>query len=480
MPMRAIVLLIAVLAPHANVTAAEAGNSAEAPHAWLAVADDPASFDAGALRLAGATIVREIPAIGVYTISGARTLKEQLAAIPRIQMVSLKREVRAAEAPAPKTAPGTPAPATLPIDDDFYFGAQWSLQAIRAPQAWATGARGRAVRVAVLDTGVDPTHPDLAANLNLGLARSFVPGQTWDVSTDAIQAFDHGTHIAGIIAAADNGFGIFGVAPEAEIVPIQVLPRPTGHGPPDAVIEGIVYAADIGAKVINLSLGYQRVRHGGINDLATEDPSDDVVYTAQEAAALMAAFSRATEYAHARGATIIAGASNEATDANHDRDAFVLPRDAPHVISVGATGPLGWALDAATELDRPAFYTNYGQSAIDLAAPGGNLDFNLLASGAICTVSSGAVSATLPCWLFDGVLSAAPVKGGFLYEFRRGTSMAAAHVSGVAALIIGRNGGAMHPANVAAKLRASADDLGQEGKDEFYGAGRVNAYRAVK
>ena len=72
------------------------------------------------------------------------------------------------------------------------------------------------------------------------------------------------------------------------------------------------------------------------------------------------------------------------------------------------------------------------------------------------------------------------MQGGFLYEFRRGTSMATAHVSGVAALIIGRNGGAMHPAHVEARLRASADGLGKKGTDAFYGRGRVNASRAVQ
>ena len=117
---------------------------------------------------------------------------------------------------------------------------------------------------------------------------------------------------------------------------------------------------------------------------------------------------------------------------------------------------------------------------IDLSAPGGNLDFDLLHSGAICTSAPARVLPTLPCWFFDGVLSTAPVKGGFLYEFRRGTSMATAHVSGVAALIIGRHGEAMHPEDVAARLRSSADDLGERGKDAFYGRGRVNAYRAVQ
>jgi subtilisin family serine protease len=467
----------------------------EKPTTWLVVADDPRALDGRAITLrSGGALTREIPAIGVYTVTGGSEVGRRLAAIPKIRTVAVADSaVRAADgrtlvnhAERPRLLSSSAAQfvtqiTTLPSsDDDFYFAGQWGLDAIDAPQAWATGQRGRHVRVAVLDTGIDPTHPDLAANVNVALAKSFVPGQTWDVSTDAVQEFDHGTHVAGIIAAADNGFGIIGVAPEAEVVPVQVLRRPTGTGPPDAVIAGIVYAADIGADVINLSLAYTRVRHGGINDLGTEDPSDDVVYTAAEAAALATAFARATEYAHARGCTIITGTHNDGVDADHDGDGFLLPRDSPHAITVAATGPLGWALNPGTDLDVPGFYINYGQSIVDLSAPGGNIDFDLLASGAVCTVSSDIVSVTLPCWFFDGVLSTAPVKGGYLFEFRRGTSMAAAHVSGVAALIIGRNGGSMNPEHVRARLRASAEDLGKAGRDDFYGLGRVNAYRAVK
>jgi len=138
------------------------------------------------------------------------------------------------------------------------------------------------------------------------------------------------------------------------------------------------------------------------------------------------------------------------------------------------------ALDAGVSLDTPAVYSNYGQSVMELSAPGGNVHWGLIASNVLCTLTSGPVSVTYPCWFFDGVVSTAPVAGGFLYEFRAGTSQASAHVSGVAALIIGKNGGSMHPAHVRARLRGSAEDLGQRGKDEFYGLGRVNAFRAVQ
>jgi subtilisin family serine protease len=459
------------------------------------MAEKSGSFDIRAVaRQSGATVTREVPTIGIYTVEGDAKVERRLEALRGFQKAVIGKTASVVH-PASVAAQPTEGIVTeeaesqadhhhpevlLPADDDFYFGAQWSLNAIHAPEAWATGQRGHGVRVAVLDTGIDPTHPDLAANVNVALARSFVYGQTWDVSTDAVQEADHGTHISGIIAAADNGFGIIGVAPEAEIVPVQVLKRPLGNGMPDALIEGLVYAAGIGADVINMSIEYHYNRWGGINDIGTpDDPSDDYAYTAQDVAVLGKAFSRATRYAHARGCTMVASGGNTATDADSDRDQVVLPRDAAHVLGIAGTGPLGWAMDFETDLDVPGHYTDHGKRAIDFSAPGGNLDFDLFASGEFCTVSSSAISATYPCWLFDGVLGCAPVKGYF-YQFRKGTSMAAAHVSGVAALIIGKNGGSMSPLQVTARLRMSADDLGEKNRDGYHGWGRVNAYRAVQ
>ena len=460
---------------------------------WLVVTDQARSaLDVDSLvSRAQGIVTRSIPAIGVFTVRGDAQLARRLEAYGMRAVRIGDADVQAADhsftaRPRNREMFHKPHalfarhPVILPlIDDDFYSAGQWGLEAIAARAAWAAGARGRGVRIAVLDTGVDPTHPDLTANVNTSLAVSFVDGQTWNVSTDAVQDFDHGTHIAGIIAAADNAFGVIGVAPEAEIVPVQVLRRPTGNGRPDDVIAGMVYAADIGADVINLSLAFTRHRSGGIVDFGTPDPTDDFTYTAAEAAALNVAFARAAEYAHARGATIVTGTHNNATDANRDRDLFLLPRDSPHVIAVAATGPLRWALDPRTDLDVPASFSNYGQSVVDVAAPGGNIDVDLLASNQLCTVQSAATAVTLPCWFFDGVLSTAPVAGGYLFEFRRGTSMASAHASGVAALIIGRYRNALSPPGVRSRLLSTADDLGKAGKDAFYGMGRVNALAAV-
>jgi len=120
-----------------------------------------------------------------------------------------------------------------------------------------------------------------------------------------------------------------------------------------------------------------------------------------------------------------------------------------------ATGPLN-----QQNYDTPAFYTNYGTSVIDVAAPGGNWDFDL--------------DFPFPA-VYDWVLST--YIGGWAFGY--GTSGSAPHVSGVAALIIGKNGGEMHPAQVKAIIEQSADDLGKPGMDDYYGRGRINAYKAV-
>lgn len=347
-------------------------------------------------------------------------------------------------------------------DDEWYFGIQWGLDAIDAPEAWNAGFTGDGARVAVLDTGVDPSHPDLVPNLTTSFDESFVPYEPFIDDLDG-----HGTHVSGIIAAAHNYFGTIGVAPDAQLFAVKVLDG-SGSGSFDWIIAGIVYAANKDADVINMSLGLGLRRSGYVDINETpNDKSDDLYIGARPVAELAVALGRATTYAYHKGVTIITSAGNGAGDGDNDADWIHIPSDMPHVLSTAATGPMGWALDPTVDLDVPAFYTNYGQSVIDLAAPGGNIDFDLYFAGTMCGLN--------PCWAFDLVLSTSP--GGWMWM--AGTSQAAPHVAGVAALIIGAYGGSMHPADVRDILRQSADDLGKPGKDDYYGHGRVNAYKAV-
>ena len=359
-------------------------------------------------------------------------------------------------------------------DDDFYFDLQWGHDAVDAPEAWDAGARGAGVRVAVLDTGFDLDHVDLAPNINLALSANFVPGEALGYSLP--DPFSHGSHTAGTIAAADNGFGTIGVAPEAELVLVKVL-GDAGSGAFSWVIAGIMHAAIVDADIINMSLGATLSKHGFIDEETGEWVS------ANEVAELRVALGKATTYAYQHGTTIIASAGNDANDGDHDADQIHLPSDSPHVISVSATAPFGWAYDFTADLDEPAHYTNYGQSVIDFAAPGGDWDLYYSDPFTFCTImAAGWLPVTRPCYVFDYVFSTGSNLNPFVasYFWGSGTSMAAPHVCGVAAIIIGENGGDMHPAQVEAALRKSADDLGKPGNDDFYGKGRVNAYNAVK
>ncbi len=341
-------------------------------------------------------------------------------------------------------------------NDDPLFDLQWGHDAIDAQEAWEAGFRGKGVRVAVLDTGFDLEHPDLIPNINLNLSRDFT-GEGLQFNID--NGFSHGSHTAGTIAAADNEFGIIGVAPEAELVLLKVL-NDEGNGATFDILNAIIYAALNDVDVINMSFGAVGKRRG--------EPG---FYTARDATELISLYTRVTNFAYQQGITMIASAGNESTDYNHAADLGHVPSQLPNVISVSATGPNGWALNPNTNLDLPAFYTNYGSKVIDFAGPGGNVDFDLFDSEILAIVAG----LERPAFVFDLVFST-DIEG---YAWSAGTSMSAPHVAGVAALIIGKNGGSMHPAQVKAALKASTDDLGKPGKDDFYGSGRVNAYRAV-
>jgi subtilisin family serine protease len=359
---------------------------------------------------------------------------------------------------------------------------QWGLDAIEAREAWDAaalagnpGARGAGVRVAVLDWGIDLTHPDLLPNLNLELSRSLVLGwfgeplQYEQLPGDPIP-FAHGSASAGIIAAAEGGAGIVGVAPEAEIVHVKVGLDRTGGAPSAVCILGIYYATNVGADVINMSLGGYFTKSGWVVDGAT--PENSFFVGADVIAAHVNAWKRATEYAHYSGVTMIASAMNYGTDRDQVADLINVPGDLPHVIQVSATGPVGWRFDPSTDLDLPAPYTDFGQSAIDLAAPGGTSPYPH-PTNAFWPLDLGPDT---PDWAYDLVLTA-DHDGKWVWV--AGTSFAAPHVAGVAALIIAAHGGSLHPDQVRTILEQSADDLGKPGNDNFYGAGRVNALRAV-
>jgi subtilisin family serine protease len=418
-----------------------------------------------AVQQAGAQIVKVFPQIGVaVATSDDPGFPAKAKSITGIQSVVPDPIAYPVDEPMPaELASGGGNP--VPKNPDLR-SLQWGLAAIQAPAAWELGFTGKGVRVALIDGGIMTTHPDLVQNLNLELSKSLVPGET----VEFIPMWDTGSHatlVAGIIAAADDGRGITGVAPDAELVAIKVISDREHVSRVSWWVEAILYAAEIHADVANLSLSWWTSQ----SNPDWWEPTD-VAYSVAV---------RALNFAQQQGTLVVAAAGNSGI--NFDGKAYWVqfPRDMPGVIGVAATAPRDcWALDPTVDLDWPAPYTDYGQRVIDLAAPGGKLDFALPSE----LVTRAGI--TQPAFVFNMVITSSTSfgpAGAFekkgTWNFGSGTSLAAPHVCGVAALVIQANGGNLTPAQVRTILQQSADDLGKPGNDDYYGAGRVNALRAV-
>jgi len=214
--------------------------------------------------------------------------------------------------------------------NDTYFTDQWSLTKVEAPTAWDLGQSADSVQIAVIDTGVDSTHPDLAGKVING--HDYV-----DNDNDPMDLNGHGTHVAGVAAAVTNNQqGIAGMAPKAKIYAVRVLDE-NGKGTLDKVASGIVEAADHGAKVINLSLG-----------------------SSQSAQTLKDAI----DYAWNKGAVVVAAAGNDGTSAP------TYPAYYNQVLAVAAT-------DSS---DHKAEFSNYGKW-VDVAAPGVDITSTYVGGG---------------------------------------------------------------------------------------------------
>ncbi len=394
------------------------------------------------------TIVKTIPQIGIVVVKTSDPdFENKVAKLSSVRSVIPDLIVNSI---APKVHLMANPPSIG--DNEWYFSYQWGMDAINAPEAWNAGYLGTGVKVFILDSGIDAEHPDLAPNLNSMLSKSFVPGEGWNIRPG--NYFNHGTHVAGIVAAADNSFGVIGVAPKAQIVAVKVLSEYTGSGSFSWINEGIVYAADNGADVINMSLGTLINKNGFYYDEDGNLIGKDSPKLIQE---LKHAVQRAINYAYKSGATIVVAAGNDYMNADGNGSTIAFLGDLNNVISVSATAPLDWAIDPTTNLDLIASYSNTGRSLINIAAPGGDFD------------SENAL------WYYDMVFST--ISSG--WSWAAGTSMAAPHVAGVAALIIGKNGGQMAPKEVTKQLLKTADNLDGNGASVSFGKGRVNAFRAV-
>ena len=349
--------------------------------------------------------------------------------------------------------------------NDNFINLLWNMTAIDAFGAWSQGYDGAGVRVAVIDGGMCSLHPDVAPNIDVAASASFVPGFTWDQDTGGATAFRHACHVAGIIAAVDNTIGTIGVAPKATIISCKALHG--GSGSFAAVIQAILYAADpiasggAGANIINMSLGATFAKGGGNTG----------------AGALVAALNKAVNYATAQNVLVVCSAGNNAIDMDHSGSITNVPAQSGSAIAISATAPVGFAVNwpnGATNFDNPTTYTNYGHQLVWVSAPGGD---SALPGNAVCSIPR-VVGAPVNqfCWVLDLVFSPGSQSGSYFWA--GGTSMAAPHVSGVAALIAQKYPG-ISVGDLKTIIAQTAVDAGANGADPYHGHGFLNANAAV-
>ena len=336
---------------------------------------------------------------------------------------------------------------------------QWDMVQIHVPEAQMVTTGNPNVLVGDIDTGIDYTHPDLVANIDFTTSVSCIGGVPNQDPAAWADNYGHGTHTAGTIAAAANGIGIMGIAPDVKIAAIKGC-GDDGYCWPESIVCSFMWAADHQMDVTNNSYYVDPYEFNCRND-----PEQHAIWKAVQ---------RAVRYAQSRGVTVVSSTGNSNTDLSHldgelTNACLDLPVELPGVIGVSANGYL---------LEK-SYYSNYGVSAVDVVAPGGDSRYQRPPA----PISNGRVLST---WRGGG------------YAWAQGTSMASPHVAGVAALIFSQYG-KIPQGRVQALITQTADPLpcppnpfdpggsgrylatcqGGFGHNSFYGHGQVNAYNAV-
>lgn len=336
---------------------------------------------------------------------------------------------------------------SVPNPNDQYYGNQWGFNSLSVQKAWGF-TKGAGIIVAVIDVGAQITHPDLAGNIwhnpgelsNNGLdddLNGYVDDyEGWDFRNGDKDVYDpsggttgdsaHGTHVAGIIGAlADNNEGIAGIAPESDLMILKGFNSNDTYYSLTAfntVISAIYYAANMGARVINMSLAFV-----------------DIYFTSAQ----LQTFSNAVLYAKNKGAIVVAAAGNNAAAING------YPALLSNVITVGALKESPFGMGPI----RDSSYSNFG-SQLDFMAPG---------TGILSLKQPGTYSA------FNGDAD---------YTVLSGTSMAAPHVAGAIALMLA-NDPTLSFEDVYRRLKYSAVDLGSSAYDDLNGYGMIDPFRAI-
>ncbi|MFJ5925228.1 S8 family peptidase [Kitasatospora sp. NPDC092948] len=428
------------------------------------------------IEAAGGTVVASYEQIGVVIArSSAPGFAAKLRQSKTIDSVGASRTAGIqASADVEATVEETAASAATADGTEPLWANQWDMKQIGVDVAHRTTLGSRNVVVGVLDSGIDATHEDLAANVDASLSASCLSGapdtswQSWQPTSSS-----HGTHVAGTIAAAKNGKGIEGIAPNVRLAAVKVVDD-GGFIYPEYAVCGFVWAAEHHFTLTNNSY---YVDPWMFNCAGDPDQS-----------AVSEAVRRAVDYSRRGGVLNVAAAGNENIDLAHktvdvsspddtnpgsrpiDASCLNLPAELPGVISVSAIGSKG---------DK-SYYSSYGLNKITVAAPGGD-------ATAFQTPDTpdrkGGVLSTLP---------------GNKYGYMSGTSMASPHVAGVLALLASTHPGA-GPDKLTSLLVKQADPHacptgvfnpggsgaykatceGTDANNGFYGAGVVSAAKAA-
>ncbi|MBA3384179.1 MAG: S8 family serine peptidase [Actinobacteria bacterium] len=476
------------------------------------------------IERSGGTVVANYGEIGVVVAkSTSPTFTQAMQGGTGIENVALSQAVAKVEQPLAVEGDLPNAPAT----PDSLAALQWDMRQIHAFEAHATTGGSPAVVTGILDTGLDKDHPDLVQNIDFSRSVSCESG----VPVSAPAAWDdhngHGTHTAGTIAAADNGFGITGVAPNTKIAAVKSS-NDDGYFFVEMVVCAFMHSAKVQLDVTNNSYFMDPYLYNCRNDRAQRT--------------LWKAAKRAIDYAQKQGVTVVAAEGNQSDDLSHPQIDDISPdfppgeevlRDVTNacvVVPVEVDGVIGVTAVGNTKQvdgdDDPndylkSYYSSYGVSTADVTAPGGDFFYGRGTDGQ----PFGLVLSTWPsesfCRRSVKEDPAGPAVGLTTYCYLQGTSMASPHAAGLAALIISRYGdlknpqnGKMRPGQVEALMQQTADsqpcptelplqgaagssrantpyantrrpsgDLqecqGGPGHNSWYGSGQINALRAV-
>jgi len=512
-------LLPAAIAACALVgLAATADGASTAPREYVVVYEQGASGKTAraAIADAGGKIVNENAEIGVATVrSSDGAFAGDVARSSAIVGATTNRAIGRAPRDAVKrdkiekdvgSLRGSRFKGHRPAGADPLAAAQWDMQMIHATAkgSYARQQGSKAVRVGIIDTGVDGGHPDIRPNFNARLSRNFTvddPSIDGACDTDPDGSCDdpanvdengHGTHVASTIGSPLNGIGIAGVAPKVELVNLRAG-QDSGYFFLGASLDALTYAGDHGIDVVNMSYYIDPWLYN-----CTANPADSPAEQREQRLVIQAT-QRAIDYARARGVTTIAAEGNGHTDLGKpvfddtspdypvgaerertiDNSCKSMPTEANGVIGVTSVGPS----------KRKAYYSDYGREQADVSAPGGDsrdtpdgsrrIENTILAAYpygvGITEDREGDGKPDIDPVTGDPTSPAVIKQGGAYYQYIQGTSMAAPHAVGVAALIVAeygerdrRNGGVtMRPDRVERVLRGTATDTACPAQNPF-------------